>query len=425
MTYSTPFTGSAGSFTSPFTGDVVQPTDVSYLNLSLTTNTYLLWPVSSNTTGTYAARIMDVTPSTTGLGLYMPPANQASLGTDAFIRNLGSSTFTVYDNSGGTIITVTAGQTKYIYLTANSNVAGTWGNIAMGVGTSAPDATTLAGYGLQATSNTLNQTHPAQSATDGYTFLTSDRAQVKVWSGGAGNWNLPLASTLGNNWFCLFKNNGSGTLTINCSGSDTFDTATAKTYNPNESSFIVCDGTQFMSVGYGVSNVFVFTALTFPVTAGTYTLTTAQAQSIIQEYVGSMTANVTIVYPPVVNLYIISNQAANNGHSLRITTGYGNTYTVPAGSQVSVICDGTNFFNANTVQVGATSLSVIDGTVSTPAINFANENNTGIYRSGSGKFDISILGSQVLDVNASGITVTGNVSAVNGTFTGGISGGTF
>ena len=403
MTYSTPFQGSAGSFTSPFTGDVIQPTDVSYLNLSLTTNTNLLWPVSSNTTGVYAARIMDVTPSTTGLGLYMPPANQTSLGTDAFIRNLGSSTFTVYDNSGGTIVAITAGQTKYIYLTANTTVGGTWANIAMGVGTSAPDATTLAGYGLEALSNTLNQTHPAASFTTGYTFLASDRAQTKVWSGGVGVATLPLASTLGNNWFFLLKNNGSGTMTISTSGSDTLDTNTNKTYQPNESSFIVCDGTQFVTVGYGVSNVFTFTANTLPVTAGTYTLTTTQSSSIIQEIVGTLTANVTVVFPQVVALIVISNQTTPNGYTVSITTGIGNTYVVPAGQQVSVICDGTNFFNANTTQAGSTSLSMVDGSAAVPAINFLNENNTGIFRPGTGQFGISILGTNKFLLDASGI----------------------
>ena len=403
MTYSTPFQGSAGSFTSPFTGDVIQPTDVSYLNLSLTTNTNLLWPVSSNTTGVYAARIMDVTPSTTGLGLYMPPANQTSLGTDAFIRNLGSSTFTVYDNSGGTIVAITAGQTKYIYLTANTTVGGTWANIAMGVGTSAPDATTLAGYGLEALSNTLNQTHPAASFTTGYTFLASDRAQTKVWSGGVGVATLPLASTLGNNWFFLFKNNGSGTMTISTSGSDTLDTNTNKTYQPNESSFIVCDGTQFVTVGYGVSNVFTFTANTLPVTAGTYTLTTTQSSSVNQEIVGTLTANVTVVFPQVVALIVISNQTTPNGHTVSITTGIGNTYVVPAGQQVSVICDGTNFFNANTTQAGSTSLSMVDGSAAVPAINFLNENNTGIFRPGTGQFGISILGTNKFLLDASGI----------------------
>ena len=403
MTYSTPFQGSAGSFTSPFTGDVIQPTDVSYLNLSLTTNTNLLWPVSSNTTGVYAARIMDVTPSTTGLGLYMPPANQTSLGTDAFIRNLGSSTFTVYDNSGGTIVAITAGQTKYIYLTANTTVGGTWANIAMGVGTSAPDATTLAGYGLEALSNTLNQTHPAASFTTGYTFLASDRAQTKVWSGGVGVATLPLASTLGNNWFFLFKNNGSGTMTISTSGSDTLDTNTNKTYQPNESSFIVCDGTQFVTVGYGVSNVFTFTANTLPVTAGTYYLTTTQSSSIIQEIVGTLTDNVIVVFPQVVALIVISNQTTPNGHTVSITTGIGNIYVVPAGQQVSVICDGTNFFNANTTQAGSTSLSMVDGSAAVPAINFLNENNTGIFRPDTGQFGISILGTNKFLLDASGI----------------------
>ena len=403
MTYSTPFQGSAGSFTSPFTGDVIQPTDVSYLNLSLTTNTNLLWPVSSNTTGVYAARIMDVTPSTTGLGLYMPPANQTSLGTDAFIRNLGSSTFTVYDNSGGTIVAITAGQTKYIYITANTTVGGTWANIAMGVGTSAPDATTLAGYGLEALSNTLNQTHPAASFTTGYTFLASDRAQTKVWSGGVGVATLPLASTLGNNWFFLLKNNGSGTMTISTSGSDTLDTNTNKTYQPNESSFIVCDGTQFVTVGYGVSNVFTFTANTLPVTAGTYTLTTTQSSSVIQEIVGTLTANVTVVFPQVVALLVVSNQTTPNGHTVSITTGVGNTYVIPAGQQVSLICDGTNFFNANTTQAGSTSLSMVDGSAAVPAINFLNENNTGIFRPGTGQFGISILGTNKFLLDASGI----------------------
>ena len=403
MTYSTPFTGSAGSFTSPFTGDVIQPTDVSYLNLSLTVNTYLLWPVSSNTTGVYAARIMDVTPSTSGLGLYMPPANQTSLGTDAFIRNLGSSTFTVYDNSGGTIISISAGQTKYIYLTTNTNVAGTWANIAMGVGTSAPDATTLAGYGLEALSNTLNQTHPATSFSTGYTFLASDRAQTKIWSSGVGVSTLPLASTLGNNWFFLFKNNGSGTMTISTSGSDTIDTNPNKTFNPNESAFIVCDGTQFITVGYGVSNVYTFTANTLPVTSGTYTLTTTQSSSIIQEIVGTLTGNVTIVFPQVVALIVISNQTTPNGHTVSITTGAGNIYVVPAGQQVSVICDGTNFYNANTTQAGTTSLSIVDGSASVPAINFLNENTTGIFRPTTGKFGISILGTNKFLLDANGI----------------------
>jgi hypothetical protein len=404
MSYSTPFTGSAGSFTSPFTGDVIQPTDVSYSSLNLTANTQLQWPVSSNATLPYASRIIDVTP-TGAYSIYMPPANQTSVGTDAFIRNLGSYTITIKDYQGvNTITTLTSGQAKYIYLTANPDTQGTWTAIPLGTGTSSPDASALAGYGLEALSSTLNQTHPAQSISNGYTFLASDRAQTKVWSGGAGSVTLPLASTLGNNWFTLFKNNGSGTLTINCSGANVFDTLSSKTFNPNESAFIVCDGTQYLSVGYGVSNIFVFTALTLPVVSGTYTLTTSQAQSVIQEYVGSLSGNVTVVFPPVVNLYVISNQVTDNGHNVYVTTGgSGNVVQVPTGQQASLICDGTNFFNANTTQAGATSLSMVNGSVGTPAINFLSENNTGIWHPNTGQFGISIQGTNKFLLTANGI----------------------
>jgi len=391
------------SFTSPFTGDVVQPTDVSYASYTISTDLALTWPVGSNGTSNVAARVMEITATTTGLSVIMPPASQVSVGQDAMIRNLGSNTFTIKDNLGGTIVALQGGKAEYIYVTSNTSNAGTWGIISFGTGTSSADASTLAGLGLMAISATLNQTHPVESIINGYTFLASDRAQTAVWASGAGTATLPLASSLGNNWFVLFKNNGTGSYTINTSGSDLLDGAANKTYQPNESSFIVCDGTQYVSIGYGQSNIYSFSANIFPVTSGTYLLNSSQATSLIQEFVGTLTGNVTVSFPPVVNLYVISNQATNGAYTIKIQTGLGNQYTIPAGATVSVVCDGTNFFNANTVQVGATSLSVIDGSVGAPAINFANENNTGIWRPGAGVFGISVLGTNTFRLTANGI----------------------
>ena len=74
------------SYNSPFTGDVIQPTDVSYRAITLSTNTQLEWPINGNATDDYAARIMQVTASSASLSLYMPPANQASVGQDALIK---------------------------------------------------------------------------------------------------------------------------------------------------------------------------------------------------------------------------------------------------------------------------------------------------------------------------------------------------
>ena len=64
------------SYNSPFTGNVIQPTDVSFRSITLTANTQLQWPINGNATDDYAARIMQVSASSAGLSLYMPPADQ-------------------------------------------------------------------------------------------------------------------------------------------------------------------------------------------------------------------------------------------------------------------------------------------------------------------------------------------------------------
>ena len=407
------------SYTSPFTGDVIQPTDVSYAAYTLTANKQLQWPSVANGTQSPAARIMEIT-ANAGLSLIMPPANQASVGQDALIQNVGANTFTVKDYDNGTICTIAAGEAKYLYVTGNADTAGTWGVIDFGIGTSSPDAATLAGYGLLAISTTLNQSHPASTFSTGYTFLASDRAQTKLWSGGSGTSTLPDAATIGNNWFFLLKNNGSGSMTVSCTGGNLIDGNSSKTFNPTESAIIVCTGTAFVTIGYGTSNQFVFTSFIKSVTTGSYTLSANEASNTIQEYIGSLTGDVTIVYPPVVNLYVVSNQTTDNGYSLTLTTGLGYVAVVPPGQQATVICDGTNFLNANTTQAGATSVSLVDGTVGTPSLNFAAETGTGIYRPGTGELGIAVQGVQVVDVNAAGMDVTGT-----GNFTDGISGGTF
>jgi hypothetical protein len=385
------------TYTSPFTGDVVQPTDVSYASYSISADLTLVWPVNGNISTSVAARIMDITPSTSGLSVFMPPANQVSVGQDAFIKNPSA-------------------------ITNNSTASGTWSNIALGIGTSAPDATTLAGYGLEAEGATLNQTAPVSSVTAGYTFLSTDRAQTKVWGGGTGSATLPTASTLGNNWFCFFKNNGTGTLTISTTGLNTIDLGASKAFQPNESCIIICDGAEFVTVGYGTSTRFLFSSITKEVTAGSYSLSATEATSLIQEYVGTLSSNVTVTYPPVVAFYIVSNQVTPNGFSLTITTGVGGgaTATIAAGNQSTLICDGVNFYNANTVQAGASVNALANGSAVSPSLYFASESNTGVYRSGSGAWNVSILGTDRFEVNASGIEVAGT-----GIFSGGILGGIF
>lgn len=410
------------SYTSPFTGDVIVPTDVSYQEISLTTNKTLVWPTFATGSDLYASRIIDGTANAAGRTLTMPAADQVSVGTDCLLNNFGGYDFDVLDNDGGVICTVESGKAQYIYITDNSTTAGTWGIIAFGSTTSTPNASALAGLGLVAISTTLNQSHPASAFTNGYTFVANDRAQTKIWSSGSGSVTLPDAATIGNNWFFLLKNNGTGTLVVNCAGVDTIDGNTTKNFAPDESAFVISTGSEFVTIGYGQSSTFVFTALVKPVSSGTYAITPSEASNTIQEYVGILTGNVIAQYPPAVNLYIISNQVTDNGYTLTITTGVsgGANAIVPPGQQVTLICDGTNFLNANTVQAGATAISLINGTVGTPSLNFASETSTGLYRPGAGQMNIAVLGSDLVEFTATGMNVNGT-----GNFENGIAGGVF
>jgi len=408
------------TYTNAFSGDVIQPTDVSYESITLTADLTLIWPVNGGTTQTPAARIMNVTASSGSLSLIMPPANQVSVGQDALIRNVGSNTFTVKDSAGGTIGTINAGAAKYLYVIDNSTAAGIWSIFTFGTGTSGVDASALAGYGLLALSNTLNQAYTITAIGTGYTFATTDRSSALVYSGGAGSITLPAASTLGSNWFTLLKNNGTGSLTVNTTSSQYIDGAIAKVFNPNESAFIICTGTSFFTVGYGQSTTFSFTALTKSVTGGTVNLTVNEASNTIQTYIGTLTSSVTVIFPPVVNFYVISNKTTAGSYSLTVSTGSGATATVPANGQATVYCDGTNFYNANTTQAGASTFNIVDGSSSNPSLAFASEPSTGVYRPGTGQFGIAVLGVQMMYLTATGMTVNGT-----GNFTSGISGGTF
>lgn len=410
------------SYVNPFTGDIIQPTDVSYVAYSISSNLTLVWPINGNTSTNVVARIMSITPSTSGLSIYLPPANQVSVGEDTLIKNPSAYNLSVRDANGSIITTVTPGESRYVFLTNNSTVSGTWQSLALGLGTSSPDASALAGQGLVALGSTLNQSHPTSAVVDGYTFVPSDRALTKVWTGGSGSATLPIANSLGDNWFTIFKNNGTGSYTISCTGIDTIDLASSKLFQPNESCIIICTGGEYVTVGYGTSTSFFFTALTKNVTSGNYTLSTSEATTIIQEYVGNLTGNVTVTYPPVVALYVVSNQVTANNFAFTVTTGVPGsaTATVAPGNQSTLVCDGTNFYNANTVQAGASVNSLADGSVSNPSLYFALEPTTGVYRPGAGWFGITILGTNIAGFSSSGLTIYGE-----GVFTNGISGGTF
>lgn len=407
------------SYNSPFTGTVVQPTDVSYRSITLSANTQLQWPINGNATDDYAARIMQVDATASNLRLYMPPANQTSVGNDALIRNVGANSFTVKDYAGtNVIITIAPGESKYIYITANPDEQGTWGNIAFGVGSSSADAATLAGYGLLATGVTLNQSHPVVSFSSNTTATDTFRAQTYVWTGGAGTLTLDSVGTLGNNWFVMLRNAGTGALTIAPQGGTQINGSSSIVMQPNDSAILVCSGTAFYTVGLGKSTQFNFTQLTKDVSAGgIFTLSTTEASNVIQKYTGTLAGNATVIVPPTVQVYYIVNDAVGgvSNYNVTISTGVGNDVTLSQGESSILICDSANLITAVTVAVGITTVSLPDGSAAAPSLNFANEVSTGIYRAASGEFDISILGVNQFALTSSGLTVPSGISG--GTFT--------
>tara|TARA_R110000868_G_scaffold379140_1_gene644874 strand:+ start:1307 stop:2536 length:1230 start_codon:yes stop_codon:yes gene_type:complete len=408
------------SYNSPFTGNVVQPTDVSYRRIILTTDLQLEWPINGTTTDDAAARIMEVSTASTANELWMPPANQASVGQDALIRNVGAVAVTVKDYSGAnTIVTIAAGEAQYIYIVTNATTAGTWGIIAFGIGSSGADAATLAGYGLLAIGQTLNQSQPVTTFSSNYTALATDRSSTYVWTGGAGTLTLTLASTLADNWFMFVRNSGTGALTVAGSGGNLINGSASIALQPADSCIIVCSGSQFYTVGLGRNTQFAFTQLSKAVTSGSYTLTASEASNVIQKYTGTLTGNVTIVVPSTVQVYYIVN-ATSGAYTVTITTGSGGTAVLTTGTQATLVCDSVNLFNANTILAGSSNISLNNGSVGAPSLNFSSETTTGVYRAASGEFNISILGVLRSTVSASGLAIVGT-----GNFTGGVAGGVF
>jgi hypothetical protein len=410
------------SYNSPFTGNVIQPTDVSYRRIILTADLQLEWPINGTATDDAAARIMEVSTASAANELWMPPANQTSVGNDALIRNVGAVTLTVKDYTGlNTIVSIAAGEAQYIYITTNATTAGTWGIIAYGIGSSGADAATLAGYGLLAIGQTLNQSQPVTTFASNYTALTTDRSSTYVWTGGAGTLTLSLAATLGDNWFMFVRNSGTGALTVTGTSGDLINGSASIALQPTDSCIIVCSGTQFYTVGLGKSTQFAFTQLSKAVTSGSYTLTASEASNVIQKYTGALSGNVTIIVPSTVQVYYIVN-ATTGAYTVTISTGAGASAILTSGSQATLVCDSVNLFNANTILAGSSTISLNSGSVGSPSLNFSAETTTGVYRAASGEFNIAILGVLRSTLSASGLTIAGTVTATNYA---GITGGTF
>jgi len=405
------------TYTNPYTGQTINPSQVGYEYISLTADTELQWPINGNSSDV-VANIIEVSASTTGLKLIMPPATQVSDGQSALIRNVGANAFTVVKNDTlATIVSVASGVAEYVYVTNNTTVAGTWSAVTFGTGTSAANAADLAGYGLVATSTTLNQSYPLTNVYSNYTLTNVDRASFLVWESGAGNMTLPTAASVGNNWFVMIRNNGTGILTVYPAGTDTIDNNAQAQLQLAESFVLVSNGsTGYNSYGYGQSATFVYTQLNKVVTGGTVTLSVVEASSTIQEYTGTLTSNCIVVLPSTVQLYSLQNKTTGAYTLTFKTTAVGaTTVTLPQNQTIIAICDGTNVYNAQTSTSSTiTALTIGNGSAAAPSLSFTGDATTGLYLAASGQLGFSAAGSNGMTLSSTGLAVPNGISG--GTF---------
>jgi len=404
------------TYTDPFTGQTLSPSQVGYESLTLAADTFLQWPINGNNANV-VANIIQVTASASSLKLYLPSALQVSTGQSVLIQNIGATSFTVTDISGNTIIAIASGVAQYIFLTDNTTNNGTWSTVTFGAGTSAANAAALAGYGLTAINTTLNQQYAESALFSSVVLNNTYRSQFLVWSSGVGTITLPLASTVGNGWFVMIRNGGSGIVTLTPSGTNTIDTNSSQQLQLTESLVVVSNGVNgYSTFAYGRSNVFAYTQLAKTVTTGTYTLTAVEYANVVQEYFGVLTSNVIIVLPSTVQIYYLNNQTTGS-YSLTFKTSASGaaTVTVPQGQTLTVVCDGTNVYNSSSASGGSiTSLTVGTGSAATPSINFTGNTNTGIYQPATNQIGLALNGANALTLTTAGLFVPAGISG--GTF---------
>jgi len=393
------------TFTSPFTGTVVQPTDVSYYALNFSTNTQLYWPAVVNPTQVPAARIMDCFPSTTSLVVIFPQGNQGSVGSDILIRNKGSVAFTVTAFDGSQSVTVNAGTSRYFYLSDNTTEAGVWQNVQFGTGTSAADAATLQGAGLTTITGQLAATSNVVEVSSTPSITDNSRAATFVWTNGNGGFTLPNYTTLSGGWFIGFRNNGSGTLSITPTSPSLINGLSTISTNPGDSGYILYEQStgNFFTVGWAVPSNVTFTSATYDVDSISGTaLNLVSYAPIIQTYVAlssTRTTTLNVTLPAITQIYILVNNTSSGAYNISFNVSGAVTPPVvlTAGQVATVLSDGNQLFSLTQTTSGVFLAN--NGSVTAPSFSFNSDQHTGMYLVGTSVLGLTANSVEMLNID--------------------------
>lgn len=239
----------SGSFTDIFGGSVVKPTNPTYLALEIDEDTELVWPLETTASTPVVADALDVTATTTGLSLTMPPANTGSCGVVSMVSNVGSDTFSVVDQGGNEIVEIATTESWLIVLTDNSDEDGAWRALQMASTTSSGSAAALAGAGLEASASKLRTVTSSVDLGSNTVLSVTYRAKLIRWTGAAGTLQLDPVASLGQGCVIAIYNAGTDDITLIGTGGQQINGASSITIQPGESCFVIAITNAFIAMG--------------------------------------------------------------------------------------------------------------------------------------------------------------------------------
>lgn len=374
------------NYSDPFGIQQSTPLSRTLRRIELRQNMQLNWPEGYYGPD-YIASINEIVSTQQNLALIMPSAIAANEGTGMLVVNSGPHRIVIQNAMYTQITDLEPGQTKYLYCIDNTTKGGEWRVTSFGNTTSTADAVALAGPGTAVVAGRIAAAYPVSVTANSTTIEGTDRAKLFVVNAGSATLTLP-PYTIGNDFFIGVKNGGSGSVTV-VAPAGTIDGYEELVLAPNESAWVCCSGTPaWHTVGFGRSTEFQFTKLVKDISAGgVITLTSAEASNKLMQFIGAPAENVIVIVPSVVGIYYVQD-SFSGPFTLTMKTSEGSGVALSPTDRAILYCDGVNVTSAQSAAVG-TNVSVIDGSLTTPSINFSADPNTGIYRADVDTFGIA------------------------------------
>lgn len=292
----------------------------------------------------------------------LPDATMASVGENFIITNAGVAPFNILKNDGSMLATIAVGLSYWVQLTDTSTIPGIWRVITFGAGTSTASAQSIAGLGLIALLNLpnglLNTQVPVISTGVNTSLNLNNRAQLIVWTGGAGTITLPVINFVPAGFYVSILNQGTGTVqivtpdmvNINSNSYTSVPPTMPLALSFNQSLTLTSDGTQWYGFGFGQNQFSTVTVYAVDVSGNSnVTLTNSQSSSLVQEYSGMLTGNITVFFPVFPNNWYISNQTSGPYTlSVQLAGPLGTAISITQGTNKIVYSNGTSMFNIPT-----------------------------------------------------------------------------